>query len=230
MAARAAGFRLRRGRARGVARWRTGSARRRMDFGRLLRRGGPSQPLREPPGLCLHADRERSPLEASCRDRRLKGGGIAPNGPEAADENHATSNVPPRYREWPGVRSLDCWTSYTSSSGGESTLRRADGTNRDAAMPAAPGEPQCSVVGLPCTLFRVRACPRFRFRPRHRHNPRQISVVAASGQSARRHRRPADDRARLPSRLRRLVRIVGAVATDDERILEAVLPSAARRA
>ena len=45
--------------------------------------------------------------------------------------------------------------------------------------------------------------------PRSRHHPRQISVVAAAGQGARRHRRPADDRARLPARRPPPRRVVG---------------------
>ena len=59
----------------------------------------------------------------------------------------------------------------------------------------------------------------FRLSHRCRRHPRAISLDSAPGQGARRHRRPADDRARLPPRERARGRSSSViVATDDERI------------
>ena len=53
------------------------------------------------------------------------------------------------------------------------------------------------ICRAPC--FEPRAFREFPFRLRHRRHPRPIPVVPASRQSARRHRRPADDRTRVPA-------------------------------
>ena len=56
------------------------------------------------------------------------------------------------------------------------------------------------ICRAPC--FRHRACRFSGFTLRNRHHPREVSLDPSSGQGARRHWRPADDRARVPARRR----------------------------